>query len=392
MTEAGSSAAFCLIVDDEKALRSLVVRCLRQQMVMTEECADATSALTAIKHRTPDLIFLDVSLERSDAVEVIRGLGEMGFGGSVQLMSGRDLPLLETIRRVGEGYSLRMLPVLQKPFRVEVIAGVLRAAGIDRDQAAGPRVGLFEALCAGWLELSYQPMVDLRSGQLAGAEGLARVNHPEHGVLMPADFLPGAQEASLLSLAESAVIAALGDWIGFAEAGAPVRLSVNIPMSALTRLPIAALVREYRPRSSSWPGLVLEVSEDQLSRDIRLAYDFAAQLSIYDIFLAVDRFGYAHASFIDLLGLPHVELKLDRNFVSGCTVDPIKRALCESVVALAHRYKRRIVAVGIDRADDARTLTRMGCDLGQGMLLGPPMSKDKLRSMIRQRATRAPSA
>ena len=65
--EPKSTAAFCLIVDDEKSLRGLIARALRQRMVMTEECGDAPSALRAIKHRTPDLIFLDISLERSDA-------------------------------------------------------------------------------------------------------------------------------------------------------------------------------------------------------------------------------------------------------------------------------------------------------------------------------------
>src|SRR5882724_9091789 len=107
--EARLPAAFCLIVDDEKSIRSLIARSLRPLMVMTEECGDAQSALSAIRHRTPDFIFLDVSLERSDAVEVIRGLGESQFAGCIQLMSGRDLPLLENIKRVGERYSLNML-------------------------------------------------------------------------------------------------------------------------------------------------------------------------------------------------------------------------------------------------------------------------------------------
>src|SRR5438128_2648016 len=112
-------SAFCLIVDDEKPLRNLLARTLRQKMVLTEECGDATEALRAIKHRTPDLIFLDVSLERSDAVEVLRGLGEMQYPGQIQLMSGRDLGLLHDIKRVGESHALKMLPPLQKPFRVD---------------------------------------------------------------------------------------------------------------------------------------------------------------------------------------------------------------------------------------------------------------------------------
>lgn len=386
--ERKSTGAFCLIVDDEKSLRSLIARSLRQRMVMTEECGDAASALRAIKHRTPDLIFLDVSLERSDAIEVIRGLGEMQFPGVIQLMSGRDLPLLQDIKRVGERHSLKMLPVLQKPFRVDAIPAVLLRAGISPTEAPGPRVSLFDALCAGWLELCYQPTIELRTMQLIGAEGLARVNHPEHGVMMPAAFLPGAEEASLLSLAEFAIVAALRDWNEFAEAGATLRLSVNVPLDALIKLPIAALVREHRPQFSSWPGLILEVSEDQLLRDIRLVYELATQLSIYDVHLAIDRFGYAHTALTQLLQLPRVELKLARGFVVGCAQDRVKRSLCGSVIELAHKFKRQVVAVGVDQLEDLQTLTRLGCDQGQGMLLGPPLPKAKLRQMIKIRGSR----
>jgi EAL domain-containing protein (putative c-di-GMP-specific phosphodiesterase class I)/ActR/RegA family two-component response regulator len=390
-TEAGSAAAFCLIVDDEKSIRTLIARTLRPLMVMTEECGDAPSALRAIKTRTPDLIFLDVSLERSDAVEVIRGLGELQYTGSIQLMSGRDLPLLEEIKRVGERYSLNMLPVLQKPFRIDAIAQILSATGLGRTSGPGPKVNLFEALCAGWLELVYQPIIDLRTMQLAGAEGLARVNHPQLGTLMPDDVLPGADAASLLSLGEFSIDAALRDWCGFAEAGAPLRLSVNVPLGALTKLPIAAIVRDNRPRSSNWPGITLEVREDQILRDIRLVHEIATQLSIYNIYLAIDRFGYALSSLTALMELPNVELKLDRNFVSGCAHDTVKKQLCQSVIALAHKYHRRVVAVGIEELQDAQALTRMGCDFGQGTLLGPPLSKDKIRQMIRIHTSRKQS-
>jgi len=86
-----------------------------------------------------------------------------------------------------------------------------------------------------------------------------------------------------------------------------------------------------------------------------------------------------------LLELPHVELKLARGFVSGCAHDKVKRQLCESVIALAHKYKHQVVAVGLDQRDDILALTGMGCDLGQGMLLGPPLPKDKIAKMIKIR-------
>jgi EAL domain-containing protein (putative c-di-GMP-specific phosphodiesterase class I) len=385
---AGSKPAttFCLIVDDEKAIRSVIARSLRKQMIMTEECGDASSALAALKRRVPDLIFLDVSLERSDAIEVIRGLGDLQFRGSVQLMSGRDLPLLEEIKRVGERYSLKMLPVMQKPFRADSISNTLHEAGISRSMAGGPRISLFEALCSGWVDLCYQPKVNLRGMNLAGAEGLARVVHPEHGALMPSEYLPGADEASLLSLAEHVLIAALRDWTTFAEAGSLLRLAVNVPMSALVKVPIAALVRENRPKSSNWPGLILDISEDQILRDISLAHEIATQLRIYNLHLAIDRFGAGYSSLAHLQELPFAELKLDRRFVAGCADNETGSRFCQAAVQLTHRLGCKAVAVGIDRRQDLDALARMGCDMGQGTLLGPPMAKEKLAGMIRHRS------
>jgi EAL domain-containing protein (putative c-di-GMP-specific phosphodiesterase class I) len=385
VVETRPSNAFCLIVDDEKGIRSVLARSLRKLMIMTEECGDASSAIAALKRRTPDLIFLDVSLERSDAIEVIRGLGELHFRGCVQLMSGRDLPLLQEIRRVGERYSLRMLPVLQKPFRHDAIPGILNEAGLSGNTSGGPRISLFEALCAGWIDLSYQPKIRLRGLTLAGAEALARVVHPERGVIAPSEYLQGADETSLLALAEHTLTAVLRDWTTFAEAGALLRLSVNVPMSALMKVSITSLVRDNRPSSPNWPGLILEIGEDQILRDIPLAHELATELRIYDIHLAIDRFGAGISSLAHLQELPFAELKLDRRFVAGCAENDTSARFCQAAIQLTHRLGCRAVAVGIDRPKDLETLTRMGCDMGQGTLLGTAITKEKLIATLRDR-------
>lgn len=382
------ATALCLIVDDEKGIRSLISRSLRDHLVMTEGCGDAQSALEAMKLRTPDLIFLDVSLERSDAIDVIRGLGEMKYRGPVQLMSGRDVVLLEEIKRVGEKYELRMLPVMKKPFRADVIPGVLQQVGIERRPAGSPdaAVGLFEALCAGWIDLCYQPKFELRGGKMIGAEGLVCVVHPTRGVLPPASILVEADNASRLALAECALLKALKDWEVFNHAGNPLQLAINVPMVALQKLSIAAIVREQRPPSDRWPGLILEVSEDQILRDIPVAHEIATHLSIYNVHLAIDRFGSGHGSLGTLREFPFVELKINSSFVTGCADDTNKRMLCNAVIELAHRFGRHAVAEGIDNAQDLRALTEMGCDIGQGPVLGRTVAKEQLTALIRQQA------
>jgi EAL domain-containing protein (putative c-di-GMP-specific phosphodiesterase class I)/CheY-like chemotaxis protein len=383
-----SASAFCLIVDDEKGIRNLIARSLRNHLVMTEGCGDAQSALEAMKLRAPDLIFLDVSLERSDAIDVIRGLGDMKFRGPVQLMSGRDVALLNEIKRVGEKYELNMLEVMAKPFRAEIIPAILEKVGIERRPVSAPDapVGLFEALCAGWIDLCYQPKFELRSGKMIGAEGLVRVVHPTRGVLKPASILVEADDASRLALAECALLKVLKDWEVFNQAGNPLRLSINVPMVALRKLSIAAIVREQKPESPRWPGLILEVSEDQILSDIPLAHEIATHLRIYNVHLAIDRFGSGCGSLGTLRDLPFVELKINSGFVAGCAEDTNHRLLCKAVIDLAHRFERQAVAEGIDRPQDLKALAEMGCDIGQGAALGRTVPKEQLTALIHRQA------
>jgi EAL domain-containing protein (putative c-di-GMP-specific phosphodiesterase class I) len=138
--------------------------------------------------------------------------------------------------------------------------------------------------------------------------------------------------------------------------------------------------------SSNWPGLILDISEDQILRDISLAHEVATQLRIYDIHLAIDRFGAGYSSLEHLQELPFAELKLDRRFVKGCAENDTGSRFCEAAIQLTHRLGCKAVAVGIDNRPDLNVLMRMGCDLGQGTYLGPPVTKEKLAAAIRQRA------
>ncbi|MFL9829020.1 EAL domain-containing protein, partial [Rhodoplanes sp. SY1] len=140
------------------------------------------------------------------------------------------------------------------------------------------KVGVAEALRETWLELWYQPKIDLRKKCLAGAEALARIRHPELGVLLPGRFLPGIDEDSLLDLSEYALISALTDWSVFRSAGFNLRLAINVPVHVLGRLPIAEIVAAHRPASQDWPGLMVEVTEDQIVRDMRRAQAIADAL------------------------------------------------------------------------------------------------------------------
>jgi EAL domain-containing protein (putative c-di-GMP-specific phosphodiesterase class I) len=248
-----------------------------------------------------------------------------------------------------------------------------------------PRIAITDALHNNWFEIWYQPKIDLKRKCLAGAEALARIHHPQLGILLPGSFLPDVDDDSLAELAEHALLATLCDWTMFEEAGFNLHLAINVPAGVLFRMPIIELVAEYRPKSAHWPGLIIEVTEDQIVRDIQLANEVTAQLRGSGISIAIDDFGAGYSSFSSLRNLPFAELKIDRSFVRDCATDATNAAICQTAIDLSHRFGSAAVAEGIESQADLQALMVMGCDFGQGVLIAPPMPKDRFLDLLRQR-------
>jgi len=263
---------------------------------------------------------------------------------------------------------------------------ILAELKLGHPPTVATRIDLEEALTNGWIEFWFQPKIDLRKKQLVGAEAFARARHPQNGVLMPGAFMPGASEATLVKLSEMAVAQALKSGLTFAKLGVNLRLAVNIPVNALVKMAIADIVQAYRPRYEKWPGLVVDVTEEQIVTDLALAADITKRLQHLNVVLAIDDFGRGYSSLVRLKELPFAELKLDRAFVTDCGTDKVNAPLCKTVIDLAHNFGSIAVAIGIEKASDALALVSMGCDYGQGFLLGQPMPEERFVSLLRQRA------
>src|SRR5690242_11380931 len=244
---------------------------------------------------------------------------------------------------------------------------------------------LDEALRDARLELWYQPKIDIKQRCLAGAEALLRIRHPERGVLLPDSFLPGVSDDVMARLTEHALLTVLRDWTVFDDAGFNLRLAINVPVNLLDRLPIATIVGENRPKPDYWPGLIVEVTEDQIVRDIRRSQEIAAKLRVSGISVAIDDFGAGFSSFSSLRELSFAELKLNDSFVKGCAGDPTNAAICQTAIDLAHRFGSAAVAEGIETVADLQAMQIMGCDFGQGNLIAPPMPQVDFMALLQQR-------
>jgi len=382
----GARVPLCFVVDDESSIRHFLSLILHGHGIDTEEFADGQSFREAMARRNPELVFLNVGLDSSDAIESVVALGKRGYFGFVQLMSNRGSAVLEHVKSIGDQHKLQMLPVIKKPFETSAIVTIMQELKLGHPTPMAARVGLKEALHNNWMEFWYQPKIDLRKKQLAGVEAFARARHPQYGVLAPGAFMPGATEPELVTLSELALASALKTGLRFSKLGINLRFAVNIPVNALVKLSIPDIVRAHRDQVDHWPGLIIDVTEEQIVTDLALATEMTKKLAPLNVKLAIDDFGRGYSSLARLKELPFTELKLDRTFVTDCGTDKVNAPLCKTVIDLAHNFGSAAVAIGIEKASDALALTSMGCDLGQGFLLGQPMPEERFMSLLRQRA------
>jgi EAL domain-containing protein (putative c-di-GMP-specific phosphodiesterase class I) len=262
----------------------------------------------------------------------------------------------------------------------------------ERDINDEPGVTLNRALKHGWLELWYQPKYCLQNTRLIGAEGLIRARHPEIGVVGPGAFLPGATEDDMLAMTEFVISTALRDWVDCSAVGAGnVKLSVNVPASAFLKLQIAKMIREQRPRAADWPGIILEVTEDEVIRDLQVANDVAFELRTHNCELAIDDFGAGYSSLARLRELPFAELKIDRAYVMACDADKMNARILESIIELAHRFELTAVAEGIETPHESHKLQGLGCDVGQGFWFAKPLAKDDFLTKIGRTGAKPPA-
>jgi two-component system cell cycle response regulator len=392
-----SCPASAYVLDDEPKIAALVCKVLGACGIVARQFTSPEPFLADLENSPPDLVVLDLSLGQSDAVEIIRHLEILKYQGKVLLISGRDEATLIEIAQIGEQHGLKMLTPLRKPFRPSDLKQRLTAVPDDTRPALaehrpdlkapkGITVQLVEALRNNWLEVWYQPKIDLKSLSVCGAEALVRARHPTYGVITPDNLLPPAGHPAYEPLTKLVIERAMADWGRFVEQGLRLRLAVNVPVSVINTLNFIPMVRSLLPTDASFPGLIIEITEDEVIRDPKWAREIATQLKLYNVGISIDDFGSAYASLSRLNDLPVIEVKIDRSFVSGCSTDRLKRGLCQTVIDLAHRFGATACAEGVETPEDLRELIKMQCDTAQGFLFAEPKPAAKFAATLLARS------
>ncbi len=231
----------------------------------------------------------------------------------------------------------------------------------------------------------YQPQVSVVSGRVNGVEALVRWQHPERGLVLPDEFIRVAEEIGLIGLLGQWVLrtacAQLKAWQG---AGiAPKRVAVNVSPRQLQqgRLTehVAMVLRETGLDAQC---LELEVTEDGAMQDIDRVVSVLHELKRIGVQVALDDFGTGHSSLSHLKRLPIDTLKIDRSFVGGLVVEEEDRFIASSVIALAHAMGCKVVAEGVENAEQLAVLRGHGCDEYQGFLFSKALPAASVEELL----------
>ncbi|MFV0422483.1 putative bifunctional diguanylate cyclase/phosphodiesterase [Oleidesulfovibrio sp.] len=334
---------------------------LRESENMNAE--KAAEAIYAVSREPYDLG--NRSLEVGLSIGVARYTGEIQ--GSEELERNADLALFQA-KQAGKNKVSFFEPTILKARELQ--------DKLARDMGA--------ALAAGEFFVVYQPKVDMRTGCIVGAEALLRWEHPELGMISPAEFIPVAEMTRQ--------IVPLGRWVleqaclqaaTWQQRGATINLSVNVSGMQFKNDNMVQVVDDALTMSGLPAAqLDVEITETTLMDDSAFIIPLLEQLRERGVGLAVDDFGVAYSSLNQLKTLPVTVLKIDKSFVDHCHTDTQDLMIIRSIIQLASNLNLSLVAEGVEAKAQAELLLQEGCLVAQGFFYYRPLDAQSFENLL----------
>jgi diguanylate cyclase (GGDEF)-like protein len=312
---------------------------------------------------------------RTVAVGASVGIAVLTAGDAERLLADADIALYAA-KAQGKGRF--------RVFDVDMYAETMSRLQLQAELA--------DALTGGQLQLAYQPIIDLVTGSVTGAEALIRWRHPERGVLTPDAFLPAAESMGLLVDFDRWVLreacAQLRRW----RAGRPdFAVSVNVSAGYLTSGGLAAdVARTLADHGLPGKALTIEITESALVADLDAAARTLGELRAFGVRVALDDFGVGYSSLAYLRNLPVDVIKIDRSFVRDLTGEDADSTIVDTIVTLARNLRLECVAEGVEDAVQVDRLQSLHCQRAQGYFFARPMPADRLGDLLTQLRQRGP--
>ncbi|BAL22384.1 EAL domain-containing protein [Azoarcus sp. KH32C] len=231
----------------------------------------------------------------------------------------------------------------------------------------------------------YQPQIDLASGRLTGCEALLRWHDPQEGLIPPGNFIPFAEETGLIvPIGEWALETACAQARRWLDAGLPaLNLAVNLSARQLWQTNLPERIAEILARTGLPPGsLELELTESMIMGHEPEAVERLGQLRRLGLKLAIDDFGTGYSSLSYLKNLPIEVLKIDQSFVRGIPQDRKDMEIAAGIIALARKLNLRVLAEGVETAEQLAFLREQGCDSYQGYLFSRPLPAEEFEKLL----------
>jgi len=361
-----------LAIDDEQALLDIIQKVAKSSSFAVTVTTDPALFRSALIAQPPSVVLLDLQMPDCDGIELLHVLADAHCRAKIILMSGFDARVLVLARQIGHDLGLDMGAPLPKPLRPADLRQILtkvRGKNFSVDAA-----GLREAIESDRLELFYQPLVTLSTGEIIGFEGLARWRHPEFGIIPPDRFIPLAERENLINpLTDRVLELAVAQLATWQRLGIDVFVSVNISAANI----VAGLpdhLARLCARHAIPPRLLrLELTETAAMGNHALMLEILTRIRLKGFQLAIDDFGTGYSSLVQLHRLPFSELKIDQSFVREMASSEEANLIVGAIVNLAHSLHLELIAEGIETEELMDRLIRMGCETGQGYFFSRPM-------------------
>lgn len=375
-----------LVIDDQPEVGTFVTRVAHLAGYEAVATTTANSFRNLLVSWKPTHAVMDLMVPDVDGIELIRFLAELPHKPKLIIFSGAEPKILESARRLAEARGLKIVATISKPVRAAVLRAVLDGAKVAADWLSDET--LERALEEQQFFLMFQPKVVLPSRALAGFEALLRWRHPQRGLVPPADFIAFAEESPLIDRLTLWVVAtALGQLREWRSQGLETTVAVNVSGKNLRDLRFADRVLDLcRQTGISPQQLTLELTETAVAKDAAAAMDILTRIRLRGAGLAIDDFGTAFSSLVQLQRLPFSEIKIDRTFVAECLESESATVIIKTIIGMAHNLGMKAVAEGIENQAVLERLADMGCDEAQGYGISRPLEPAAVSDWV-QRST-----
>jgi len=260
--------------------------------------------------------------------------------------------------------------------------------GLFERMAAGgqkaTQADLAQAIASGQFELHYQPVVEIASRRVKGAEALARWAHPNRGLLPPAAFLEQVLDDGLMqALTDFVVNTSIAQAAKWHAAGEDLMLSINVTASTLLDLGLPDRIADLCGKRGVPPEkLILEVTETEAMRDVTRTMDVLLRMRLRNIGVAIDDFGTGHSSLRELQRMPFSEMKIDKSFVLDMAANKDCAVIVNAIVDLGHNLGLKVIAEGVEDQRIWQLLAERGCDYAQGYYIGKAMPAAEFKAWL----------